>query len=256
MFGHFTTQLLRQCRQFVGGLLHERVLGRLFSQILQVIALRLLFFTESADFIASFLAEVLLSFRAKLSDFGDIECQFLRQLPQSFKQFAIGLLKCLQSNRRCGVGHLQDPRALPDGLGTRAGAFVGCASSQFQSIALLQCESFEIQSEVKGDGFSTCFQWFSRLNAEGFLIAAEVQFQHSDADVVCGDGVERNNVIGSNFQAIADSGGLQHGRFVGHSGQSSVGWFADGQTDIIVSLEFEASAPGDSECQLGLQAIG
>ncbi|MFM7920355.1 MAG: hypothetical protein ACKPJJ_09020, partial [Planctomycetaceae bacterium] len=84
----------------------------------------------------------------------------------------------------------------------------------------------------------------------------EMQFQQDDADIVGGNGVERHDVIRPDFQSILDSGGLQHGRLIGNSGESSIGRFAVAEPEFIESVEFETSAACDRESQFGLQSIG
>ena len=177
LFGNFTAQLLRQRRQLVCGLFHQRVLCRFLRQILQLIALCLFLLAEAADVIAGFPVEVLLGLCAELCGFGSVERQFLGQFAEGFQQLAICLLQCLQSEWCGGTGHLQDPRTLPDSLGSGVWSLVGGTSAQFEGIALLQPERFEIQPEVAGDCCGTFFEWLGRLNAEGILITAEVQFQ-------------------------------------------------------------------------------
>jgi hypothetical protein len=253
---NIATQLLGQPGQFVGRLLHQRVLSGFFSELLQLIALSLFLFAESLNFVTSCSAEVLLGSGTQLRGFGGIECEFLRQFSQRFQQLAIGLLQGLQSEWSGGTGYFENPRALPGGLRSWNGAFVSGTGAQFEGVALLQPERLQVQSKVTGDSFGTFFEDLCRLNAEGILVAAKVQFQQTDADVIGGDGIERHNVIRSDFESILDSGGLQHGRFVGHCGQTSIGWFAGVKSEFIVSVEFETSATCHRECELGLHSIG
>ena len=239
--------ILGKFGQFVGLFLHQGMLSGLFGESLQLIALGLVFFAEVSGLLLSGVVPVVVGLVAELCGGGCVFTELFGHCLQVINELLVCLSKSLLSE--CGgvIANADGPWAFPNDLGAGNLSFVGCANLELDSVALPDIKSFEVDAEVVGNFESAMVEWDGGDYAGGVLIFSKVQFEESDADVVSNETVERNDVIGADFEAVCETGDDEDGWGVGRDDESAFG-FALVLEAIFVSgdkVEFAAAECGE-----------
>jgi hypothetical protein len=83
-----------------------------------------------------------------------------------------------------------------------------------------------------------------------------MKFQQSHADIIGYKAVERDNVIGANFESVGDTGDCEYGRGIGCDDEPSIRFSVVGQSVFIGGVEAKAATAEGTEAEQGRESVG
>jgi hypothetical protein len=254
-FRDVLADVLGQFGKLCGLFLHERVLAGLFSESLEFVALRLVFFAEPAGFLAGVVVPVALGLIAKLCGSGGVFAELFGHGFEGIDELLVGLPESLASESFGIVANANGPGAFPDHLGPGDLSLVRGAHPEFDCVILFHAERLQIDAEFVGDFGGTVIEWRCRDDANGILVFANVQFEEADADIVGDEAVEWDDVVGPHLEAVGETGDIEHWWGIGRDDQSAIRFAGVCQTVFVCGIEAKASTSDSLEAEHSCEAV-